>query len=116
MKFWEAMKAMEEGKKVRNKEWTKDQYLYLSVDNEILDEKDQDVGINYIGVSGSNWEIYEEKKPVDEDFKKLYNYLKNEDGFVNIQYSEFIYNKGEEDHLLAFYRQLLEMSKYYDLD
>lgn len=116
MKFWEAMKAMEEGKKVRNEKWTKDQYLYLSISNEILDEKGRDVGINYIGIAGSNWEIYEEKKPVDPKFKELYQYLKEENGFTNSQYGEFIQDNCMVDHLLALYTQLLEMSKYYKLD
>ena len=116
MKFWEAVKAMEEGKKVRRTYWEKDAYIHIDYDNILRDNYNNPQDLYYISNDDGDWEIYEEKKPVDEDFKKLYSYLKNEDGFVNNQYSEFIYNEGEENHLLAFYRQLLKMSKYYNLD
>ena len=117
MKFWEAMKCLEEGKKVTN---DKGETYFYTQDNKIYLCTGELAGEVSINLSKSTyeyeWEIYEEKKDVDEDFKKLYSYLKNEDGFVNNQYSEFIYNEGEENHLLAFYRQLLRMSKYYNLD
>ena len=116
MKFWEAMKAMQEGKKVRNKEWTNEQYLYLSADNQILDEHGYVASIDYIGLGETTWEIYEEKKEVDPRFKEFYHYLKDENGFANDQYCEFIYNNNLKDHLLEFYQQLLEMAKYYKLD
>ena len=114
MKFWEAMKSLEEGKKVRNKRWVTGCYIYKEDIKYFT--ADGNLFCDFVRSIEGEWEIYEEKKPVDEDFKKLYSYLKNEDGFVNNQYSEFIYNEGEENHLLAFYRQLLRMSKYYNLD
>ena len=116
MKFWEAMKAMEEGKKVRNEEWSEHQYIYLDKnDKSIIDEEEDYFPIRYIE-DEEIWEIYEEKKDVDPRFKEFYHYLKDENGFTNGEYGEFIYERNEEDHLLAFYRQLLEMAKYYKLD
>lgn len=51
MKFWEAMKALDEGKNIthlswRNQHWL-DKYCDISIANEILD---------------NDWEIYEEPK------------------------------------------------------
>lgn len=112
MKFWEAMKCLEEGKKVRRKTW-ENEYIYLDEHNVIMNEEDEP--IEYIG-NKDDWEIYEHKKDVDEKFKELYHYLKDENGITNGQYGEFIYNRNETDHLLEFYRQLLEMAKYYKLD
>lgn len=114
MKFWEAMKCLEEGKKVRKKIWHKDGYLTIK-NNHIVDEWDDDEIVSTFSLDGE-WEIYEPKKEVDEKFKELYHYLKDENGFTNGQYGEFIYNRNETDHLLEFYRQLLEMAKYYKLD
>ena len=112
MKFWEAMKAMQEGKKVRKKIWNEDCYLTIK-NNYIVDEWDDDkITFSLDG----DWEIYEEKKEVDTRFKEFYHYLKDENGFANGQYCEFVYNNNLEDHLLKFYQQLLEMAKYYKLD
>ena len=112
MKFWEAMKAIEEGKKVKSKYWDSDEFIHIE-DGKIIDQLGDEFGVIYID---DNWEIYVEKKEVDARFKEFYHYLKDENGFTNGQYGEFIYNRNEKDHLLEFYRQLLEMAKYYKLD
>ena len=114
MKFWEAMKAMEEGKKVRKESWLKDEYIYISEVNCII--VDENGNVYKMSDSRGDWEIYEEKKEVDLRFKEFYHYLKDENGFTNGQYGEFIYNRNLKDHLLEFYQQLLEMAKYYKLD
>ena len=114
MKFWEAMKAMEEGKKVRVVNWEPEYYIYL---NENFEIRDVDGFFAELYCSQYlEWEILTERKEVDPRFKEFYHYLKDENGFANGQYGEFIYERNEEDHLLAFYRQLLEMAKYYKLD
>ena len=115
MKFWEAMKCLEEGKKVRRLGWHEGEYLYIDEKHNICDEYGNYAELCYIG-NKDNWEIYEEKKEVDTRFKEFYHYLKDENGFTNGQYGEFIYNRNEKDHLLEFYQQLLEMAKYYKLD
>lgn len=114
MKFWEAMKCLEEGKKVRRTIWKENEYLYVDEKHEIKDEEGYYAELCTTGKD--DWEVYEPKKDVDEKFKELYHYLKDENGFTNGQYGEFIYNRNETDHLLEFYRQLLEMAKYYKLD
>lgn len=116
MKFWEAMKAMEEGKKVRKAYWSEHQYIYLDKKNRcIIDDGEDYFSIGNIE-DEEEWEIYEEKKEVDLRFKEFYHYLKDENGFTNGQYGEFVYNNNLKDHLLEFYQQLLEMAKYYKLD
>ena len=117
MKFWEAMKALEEGKKVTNDKgetyfYTQDNKIYL-----FTGEFSSEVSINLSRSTYEyEWEIYKDKKEVDPRFKEFYHYLKDENGFANGQYCEFIYNNNLEDHLLKFYQQLLEMAKYYKLD
>lgn len=48
MKFWEAVKALEEGKKVRIKDWPLDKYI----------QSDATVGLFW--ALGREWELYEE--------------------------------------------------------
>ncbi len=72
MKFWEAMKEMKKGKKVRNKDWTEEQYIYLTADNEIFDE---DNCTCFIDEKDSEWEIYDDRKPAPTILKTLANDL-----------------------------------------
>ena len=115
MKFWEAIKAMEKGKKVRRVYWEKDVYIHIDNDDILRDNYNTPQDLYYIP-NDDDWEIYEEKKEVDARFKEFYHYLKDEYGFANGQYGEFIYSCNEKDYLLEFYQQLLEMRKYYKLD
>ena len=69
MKFWEAMKLMEEGKKVRRKTWLENEYIYLDEYNIIMDEKDEPLEtMHYIGQN--DWEIYEPKKRSKRKIKR----------------------------------------------
>ena len=120
MKFWEAMKALEEGKKVTDNEG---KTYYFIQDGEpgmfwlcAEESTDEIHTTSIIDYMGRNWEIYEEKKEVDPRFKEFYHYLKDEHGFVNNQYTDYINDHNEPDYLLKFYQQLLEMAKYYKLD
>lgn len=69
MKFWEAMKALEEGKKVRNINWDKEGFIYLD-EYSVCDENNFDVDDSVIDgyFVTSEWEIY--KEPV-----KTYTFL-----------------------------------------
>ena len=54
MKFWEAMKALEEGKRVRKKNWNKQSWI---------DRNSSHCGQTYeipLPPSGDEWELYEE--------------------------------------------------------
>ena len=115
MRFWEAMKVLEEGKKVRKLEWEEDSYIYLK-DDIIFWHDDEPFFTSEIDFE-NKWEIYKEKKEIiDEKFKRLYHLVKDEQAYLNRQYEDFITEHKLEDHLTFFYRQLLEMNKYYKLD
>lgn len=58
MKFWEAIKALEEGKKVRKIGWVKNDYVHLSK-GLLIDEDGQYFEFDHKDFVGS-WEIYEE--------------------------------------------------------
>lgn len=64
MKFWEAIKALEEGQKIRCVDWPKDEYIYLKREGgtpRICDETDGIFAIHCFSPH-DNWEIYEEPK------------------------------------------------------
>lgn len=114
MNFWEAIKALEEGKKVRRSYWEEDNYIYIDSDNVLRDNYDDPQDLYYIPDDDDDWIIYEEKKEITDDkFKQLYNLVVNEQAYLNRQYEDFIKEHKLEDHLTDFYRQLLEMQKYY---
>ena len=116
MKFWEALKAMEEGKKIAK---DNGEAYYFIENNKLYICTGELMGEAFVSVTDMldyNWEIYEEKREVDERFKELFHYLKDEHGFVNNQYTDFIQDNNLEDYLLKFYMQLLEMEKYYNFD
>ena len=113
MKFWEAMKALEEGKKVRKTSWTENCYLYIDEDGSFYDNREQ---IPILYTIGTEWETYEEKKDADEKLKQLFQILNEDNWFANNQYGEYIYDNNLVDHMTSLYMQLMEMAKYYKLD
>jgi hypothetical protein len=76
MKFWEAMRYLEEGKKVRKVGWNEKDYICLN-ENEIVDED----GDLYSSVSiCEEWELYEEvEENSASEFKKLAQALQSEE-------------------------------------
>lgn len=117
MKFWEAMKALEEGKKVRRSYWEKDNYIYIDSDNILRDNYDDPQDLYYIPNDDDDWEIYEGKKEIiDDKFKQLYNLVVNEQIYLDRQYEDFIRDHKLKDYLTDFYRQLLEMNKYFNFE
>lgn len=116
MKLWEAIKSLEEGKKIRKVDWDSDFYVYKYKEGVYYQSDGLNFDVIYL-CNTTEWEIYKEKKEVmDEKFKKLYHLIKDEEAYLNRQYEDFITEHKLEDHLTAFYRQLLEMNKYYKLD
>lgn len=57
MKLWEAIKLLEEGKKIRMINWEKDWYLCLDKQGYIVDEEGYSPTIN---INWQEWEIYKE--------------------------------------------------------
>lgn len=65
MKFWEAMKALKEGKKIRRTYWEENSYIYIDSDNMLRDNYDCLQNLYYIpddddDDNDDDWEIYEE--------------------------------------------------------
>jgi hypothetical protein len=59
MRFWEAQKSLDEGKKIRHKTWENGKWVSLHLDNYKPNEPTQ----NYFAIVGhfrEGWELYEE--------------------------------------------------------
>ena len=76
MKLYEAMEKMYEGEKIRRKDWYERCYIYLNIDDVIVDERENKF---YITNVGGDWEVVEEVEEVKEGrkdtlevFKELY--------------------------------------------
>lgn len=74
MKFAEAMKNLEEGKKVRLKSWPKEKYISLR-DNEVNDEYNKPVSLG--SCFNYEWELYTDKVYIstlkEGDYFEYYN-------------------------------------------
>ena len=64
MNFWEAIKALEEGKKIRKSYWEEDNYIYIDSDNNLRDNYGGLPNLYYIPDDDDDWIIYEEKKEI----------------------------------------------------
>lgn len=118
MKTWEAIKALEEGKKVRSIEWIGNMYLVKEGDL-IVDEKGVIVNINWFKC---DWEIYEEPKEEIKNCCKVCAYrYKLQTGDImcckkigdtkDSNYcGEFAYNEPSNDYVKAMIK-LLEVVK-----
>ena len=118
MKTWEAVKALEEGRKVRRRGWNEDWYVLMDENGDFLD----DCGTIYeFGSNSDDWEIYDDRYDVSQQLKDLYTLL---DKLIEDEYDEYNEYLDKEcadkecrrDYMLLFYKQLKEMNKYYKLD
>ena len=80
MKFWEAMKAMQEGKKVRRSDWGENCYLYINEDGSFYDNREQ---IPILYTVGTEWEIYDDRKEAPCVLKKLAMEFSQSDSDLN---------------------------------
>lgn len=72
MKLWEAIKAMEEGKKITHPtfEYYIFDYLYLNVETEhITNSNGKAFDINGMDAINDKWELYDDRKEVPDRFK-----------------------------------------------
>ena len=120
MKLWEAMKALEEGKKIRKDNWDLGEYVYKNeYGNYITNE-----GIYFDiirGANDNNWEIYNDRKECLEIFKELYEvlnraYVVHYNGEDYDEYDEYIIESDDTDYINRLHYQLKEMNKHYKLD
>jgi hypothetical protein len=72
MKPWEAVKALEEGKKVRIKNWNVNSYIYMN-GLDIYDHNDNKCFTSIVNLLINDWELYEESKRLrDLEVGKLF--------------------------------------------
>lgn len=84
MKFWEAIKALEEGKKVRRAYWEKDVYIHIDHDNILKDNSNHPQDLYYIPNDDDNdWEIYDDRKEAPYVLRKLAIELSQFDSDLN---------------------------------
>ena len=81
MKLWEAIKAMDEGKKVKKKDWHDDYYLYKAEDGFIRDESNREYMIQNIK---GNWELCDERLAITKESKELLKLLKLSIEYLNV--------------------------------
>lgn len=96
MKTWEAMKALEEGKKVRHVYWEQDKYIvidFTSAYNHIVDEKGN---LSCINETNDEWEIYDDRKNVPLVWRMMYKKIVELAEFIDGETSTgYLCNKGE---------------------
>ena len=69
MRFWEAMKALEEGKKVRVKDWDEDHFIHLDATQFMINNLGVAAAIPPTSIN-KNWELFEEP----QEPEKLYTW------------------------------------------
>lgn len=113
MKFWEAMRYLEEGYKVRKKTWCEGEYILIDEEGRIIDEGDY---THEITKCNEDWEIYDDRKEVkNEKLKRICNeitkYISEDD--YSEQNREL---KMLKDYLYDFSCMIERVNKEYKLD
>lgn len=76
MKYWEAMKLIDEGKKVKHKSWADGCYIYKDdLGNVVCADGEQYVETFYYSFNDYHWEIYDDRKEAPQSLKNLFNVL-----------------------------------------
>lgn len=126
MKLWEAIKELQEGKRIRESHYAKGVYLYMDDDGYIrFNEGEKYRFMSGVNLDDDEWEIYEEleekkkyeRKEVPNDLKKVYKSVGEFWGSHSHDfYGEYITETFEENYLLKLWNQLCGMNKYFKLD
>ena len=76
MTFYEALKALNEGKKIRKKWWYAGDYIWLDKENTLKDKNGSEtyVSLRFDFKTNNEWEIYEEPilEPILDEAEKKY--------------------------------------------
>lgn len=118
MKTWEAMKCLEEGKKVRNSEWGENEYVVMDPHTKCF-VYGTDGQIAYLYTASCEWELYDDRKECSECYKELYRAVmkvfdvdEGDDGL----FDEFDVDIKERNGLGNIYVILNNLNKVYKLD
>lgn len=101
MKFHEAMKELEDGKKIRLFHWDKYEYIYINSQNYVVDEVSKSYEIDRVW---DNWELYEE--PVKTyTFQEIIPFLKKcKKVKRNLWIKEYFIYKGPDGKIMSTFR------------
>ncbi len=108
MKTWEAIKALEEGKKVRHSKWHETEYIYMDENKNIIEKGNFEFVFTRFNSSGG-WEIYEETKNKCEDCAYRFKLQTGDimcckyarDTKDDMHCKEFEYNEPSDDYVKA---------------
>jgi hypothetical protein len=104
MKTWEAVKALQEGKKVRMDDWCDNEYMFIDNNFIFMHEHGKNVPSRFEHTMG-DWELYEEKPEIKKDKyvgKIAINKTKKAQGFIEVnsdgcyRVADFTYFSVEE--------------------
>ena len=114
MTIVEAFKALTEGKKIRRKDWEKDNYITL-IDNQVVSQNGWSSGLCIDDFSADWWEEYKEDILDEEEKKYLSAVIKPfRDRVISIKkidiyigcnkYDEYIFGElGNEDDVIDYF-------------
>jgi hypothetical protein len=74
MKLWEALKAVDEGMKVRRTNWDEWVYVFKGEDGEYYKSNGADFDMVYLD-NTNEWEFYDDRKYVHPFFRNLYKII-----------------------------------------
>ena len=114
MKYWEAMKSIDEGKKVRHKSWADGCFIYKDDLGNVVCADGEFYGeiFNY-SFNDCHWEIYDDRKEVPQSLKNLFNALKD---YLYDDFSCALEINDLANELLNRLRFLNEIYKIYEED
>lgn len=120
MKTWEAMEALEEGKKVRKVCWNKDEYIVKITDGR-FEMSEGGFYVFMIERQSDDWEVYDERKEPPLAWRMVYKKVMEAEGFLGIPTCE-----QAECHNCPYahacdlfydlYNELDEINRKYKLD
>lgn len=116
MKFEEVLPTLKEGKKIRRESWgNKQLYYYVDFNGEkdkLKSSSDiyREVELNYLELTATDWEIYEEPLLTEEEKKFIKNIL----DFINDETIEYIYLSYVEgmNAYILYFEDILPLARY----
>ena len=106
MKFWEAVREIQDGKRIRRKNWLDRDYIYME-NGKLMNEQGKRYLIDYV-FNDDEWEIYDERKDASKILKDLAKELENV-----LSYTCAILTPNEIDMLKKVLSELNEKYKIY---
>lgn len=123
MNIWEAFKALDLGKKIRNVNWEEGAYIYKDIDGNYLTH-DGHACCDFIKINDNDiWEIYDNRQDADLAWRMLYKKVMEVESFLEIDSD--MCNKDEChnckyskvcDNFYDLYNELERLNQFIKLD